>query len=186
MRIIAGIARGMTLAAPRAGNTRPTSDRTGEAIFSSLGERVVGAAVLELFAGTGGLGLEAASRGAAAVTFVESARPALECLGRNVTTALTYPELTRELTVLRAEVFTQIRKLAAAGRQFALVLADPPYGATAQELIDDANLRQLIAAGGLLVLESGKRDELVVPPAWKLTRDAVYGDTRVSFLTVGA
>ena len=89
MRIIAGMARGMTLAAPHGGNVRPTSDRTREAIFSSLGARVTDAVVLELFAGTGGLGLEAASRGAAAVTFVERARPALDCLQRNVATALT-------------------------------------------------------------------------------------------------
>ena len=87
---------------------------------------------------------------------------------------------------MRAEVSAQVRRLAAEGRQFALVLADPPYGAAVQELLDDQDLRKLVAADGVLVLESGKRDELVVPPAWKLTRDAVYGDTRVSFLTVGA
>jgi 16S rRNA (guanine966-N2)-methyltransferase len=182
MRIIAGIARGLTLAAPRGGDVRPTSDRTRAAIFSSLGARVTGATVLDLFAGTGGLGLEAASRGAAAVTFVECARPVLDCLERNVAMALTYPDVTRQLTIVRAEVAAQLRQWAVTGGQFALVLADPPYGAAAQALLDDQHLPRLITADGGLVLESAKRDELVVPPAWELTRAAVYGDTRVSFL----
>ena len=78
MRIIAGIARGMSLAVPRGGHVRPTSDRVRGAVFSSLGDRVVGATVLDLFAGTGALGLEAASRGANAVMFAESASGALK------------------------------------------------------------------------------------------------------------
>src|SRR5260221_14719403 len=85
MRIIAGLAKGMPLTVPRAG-VRPTADRIREAVFSSLGARVVEARVLDLFAGTGALGLEAASRGAVSVQFVENARAATECLERNLAT----------------------------------------------------------------------------------------------------
>src|SRR5580698_10431741 len=99
MRIIAGIAKGMTLAVPRTG-VRSTADRIREAIFSSLGERVVDARVLDLFAGTGGIGLEAASRGAVSVTFVEKAREALVCLEKNVETSKRYRELNCTFSVI--------------------------------------------------------------------------------------
>ena len=83
MRIIAGLAKGMTLTVPASG-VRPTADRVRGAIFSSLGERVIGARVLDLFAGTGALGLEAASRGATALVFVENAPGALQSLRKNL------------------------------------------------------------------------------------------------------
>src|SRR5512146_1544881 len=104
MRIIAGIARGMPLAAPRSGETRPTSDRVREAVFSSLGECVVGASVLDLFAGTGALGLEAASRGADSVAFVERSMPALKSLEQNLATFRRGREISCSLTVIRADV----------------------------------------------------------------------------------
>src|SRR5580658_7327696 len=112
MRIIAGLAKGMTLAVPRTG-VRPTADRIREAVFSSLGERVVGARVLDLFAGTGAIGLEAASRGAASVTFVENARGALACLEKNVETSKRYRELTCTFCVTHRAVETELRKLLA-------------------------------------------------------------------------
>jgi 16S rRNA (guanine966-N2)-methyltransferase len=180
MRIIAGIARGMTLAVPRGDKTRPTSDRTREAIFSSLGDRVANAVVLDLFAGTGGLGLEAASRGARSVTFVEQNRGALECLRRNVESAKKY--LSVELEVLPEEVFRCLRRW---HRQFDLVFADPPYGEYPQQLLQQAALPGVLTENGLFVLELAKRDRLEIPP-WQVVRDAIYGDTRVVFLRLPA
>ena len=179
MRIIAGIARGMTLAVPRGGDTRPTSDRTREAIFSSLGGRVVDAVVLDLFAGTGGLGLEAASRGARAVTFVETARAAMDCLKRNVESARIRPEMSCELEIVREDVFTEISRWSA---PVDLIIADPPYGDLPQKLMDEIGLPKLLKEDGLLVLELSKRDKLALPAVWRVVRDAVYGDTRVCFL----
>ncbi len=181
MRIIAGIAKGMPLAVPRAG-VRPTADRIREAIFSSLGERVAGASVLDLFAGTGAFGLEAASRGAQSVLFVENAPAALKSLQPNMETFARNREIRCELSVHRTEVFTQLRKLARADRKFSLIFADPPYGDTARSLLVDQNLPGVISETGILVLESAKRDALEVNPPWELVREAVYGDTRVSFL----
>ena len=181
MRIIAGVAKGMPLAVPRTG-VRPTADRIREAIFSSLGERVVGATVLDLFAGTGALGLEAASRVAASVLFVEQSQTALTSLQENLQTFRKNRDVTRELTVIRADAFAQLRKLAGAGEKFSLIFADPPYGDAAQLLLDDKDLPGLLEDEGLFVLESAKRNELPVPLSWKLIRESVYGDTRVSFL----
>ena len=182
MRIIAGIARGMPLVAPRGGNVRPTSDRVREAIFSSLGDRVVGATVLDLFAGTGALGLEAASRGANSVVFVESAHSALKILRQNIETFRRGRKISCEIAVVRADVFAQVTKFVAAQKKFSLIFADPPYGETAQTLLNVSDLRRALDDEGLFVLESAKRDTLTAVPPWTLVREAVYGDTRVSFL----
>jgi 16S rRNA (guanine966-N2)-methyltransferase len=180
MRIIAGLAKGMTLVVPRTG-VRPTTDRIREALFSSLGERVVGARVLDLFAGTGALGLEAASRGAESVTFVENARGALECLERNLEAFRKNRDVTCKFSVARKAVEAQIKTLAADGETYSLILADPPYGEVAQELLRDTTLPQLLAGDGLFILESAKRDALDADAMWELVRGAVYGDTQVNF-----
>jgi 16S rRNA (guanine966-N2)-methyltransferase len=180
MRIIAGLAKGMTLAVPRAG-VRPTTDRIREAVFSSLGERVVGARVLDLFAGTGALGLEAASRGAESVMFVENARGALECLGRNLEAFRRNRDVACTFSVARKTVEAQIKALAVDGESYSLIFADPPYGETAQVLLRDATLPQLLAGDGWFVLESAKRDVLAVSTTWESVRGAAYGDTQVNF-----
>jgi 16S rRNA (guanine966-N2)-methyltransferase len=181
MRIIAGLAKGMTLVVPRAG-VRPTADRIRGAIFSSLGDRVIGARMLDLYAGTGALGLEAASRGAASVTFVEQAREALESLQKNIQTFQRNREVDCSFAVMRSDVTEQLKELVADGEIFPLVFADPPYGEASQELLCDSNLMRVLAGDGLLVLESAKRDVLVVSEPWEQVRSSVYGDTRVDFL----
>ncbi len=183
MRIIAGLAKGMTLVVPSAG-VRPTADRIREAVFSSLGARVVGARVLDLFAGTGALGLEAASRGAKSVTFVEQARDALESLQKNIQAFQKNSEVDCSFAVARTAVAEQLRKLVADGEIFQVILADPPYGEAAQELLREAGLPRLLASDGLLVLESAKRDALAVGEPWEQVRGSIYGDTRVDFLRV--
>ncbi len=180
MRIIAGIAKGQPLAVPRGGSVRPTSDRVRGAIFSSLGDRVVGATVLDLYAGSGALGLEAASRGATSVMFVEHAAPVLGCLADNVEACRRNREVGCVFTVIRGDVDGQLPRLN--GRTFSLIFADPPYGTTAQALVENKVLPALLGPNGWFILESAKRDALVVPAGWTVERDAVYGDTRVSFL----
>jgi 16S rRNA (guanine966-N2)-methyltransferase len=138
--------------------------------------------VLDLFAGTGALGLEAASRGAGSVTFVEQERSALECLDKNTQTFRRNRDVTCALSVARVAVDIQMRRLAASGEIFTLIFADPPYGEMAQDLLDDEELPRLLASEGLLVLESAKRDALAVGVAWEQVRGSVYGDTQVIFL----
>ena len=123
MRIIAGALKGRVLA-PVQGRTRPTAARVREAIFNILGAAVAEARVLDLFAGTGALGIEALSRGAAAAVFVEDHPGALKGLRRNLETL----GLLERSQVLPLPVAAALRKLAARGEPFGLVFLDPPYG----------------------------------------------------------
>ncbi len=125
MRVIAGDARGRKLSAPRGLATRPTLARVRESMFSRLSVRLDfrGLRVLDLFAGTGALGIEALSRGAGHVTFVDSARPAISALRRNLN-ALGFADRAR---VIRGDVVRTIEALAAQDERFGLVLLDPPY-----------------------------------------------------------
>src|SRR5256714_11107929 len=122
MRVIAGRAGGVRLISPKSG-LRPTMDRVKAAIFSSLGERVIGARVLDLFAGAGGLGIEALSRGAAAAMFVESERNAVAAIERNL--AKTRPSG----RVRHRDLFDFLRHAGAAER-YEIIFADPPYEKT--------------------------------------------------------
>jgi len=178
MRIIAGIAKGMTLAVPKDADTRPTSDRVREAIFSSLGERVIGADVLDLYAGTGALGFEAGSRGAHVVMFVEKARSCLDVIEKNLTSFQKNRGVACEFELRRGDVFAVLKTLS---HVFSLIFADPPYADDPAILLGNAQLRQLLAPGGVFVLEMSKRASLGAGLLWELEREAVYGDTRVCY-----
>lgn len=173
MRIVAGAAKGRRLAGPKGAEIRPTADRVKEALFASLQPIVPGASVLDLFAGTGALGLEALSRGAAHVTFVERARPALTVLRSNIdTVGLPGTE------IVASEVMTALRG-ALAGRPFDLVLADPPYHHPNAEV--SAFLEAVVdhlAPGGVVVVERTARDGAPTWPSGLLAgTPRRYGDT---------
>src|SRR5512136_94130 len=125
MRITGGRAARRILKVPKGLDVRPTPDLVKQAVFNSLGERVVGARVLELFAGTGALSLECLSRGAVSAVCVEKSARHAEVLRGNVLGAGFPAEV---LQVRVQDVFAALRQLAAAGPQFDLVMADPPYG----------------------------------------------------------
>lgn len=173
MRIVAGAARGRRLRAPEGPGTRPTADRVKEALFSSLQPELVGAHVLDLYAGSGALGLEALSRGAARVTAVESGRRALAALRHNAqVVGLDGHE------VLGSDVG---RALAGElpGAPFDLVLLDPPYRTTYEEVSRVlAALVGHLAAGAVVVVERPARAGEVDWPADLLAEPARrYGDT---------
>ena len=183
MRIIAGRAGGITIKAPPAG-TRPTSDRVREALFSMLGELVPDARVLDLFAGSGALGLEALSRGAREVCFVEQHAPACAVIEDNMRRAKL-----DGARVMKLEVTLALRRLAESGAQFDLIFADPPYvkqpGDTdfAARLLEDENLPRVLAPDGWLSLETMVTKH--APRAifgWHVARDRAYGSTRVLLL----
>lgn len=178
-RIIAGTARGRRLQVPARG-TRPTSDRIREALFSSLDASVAveggwsDVVVLDLYAGTGALGLEALSRGARRAYLVESGREAVRVLRANIAA------VGLETATVVARRVGQI-SAAPAGPAATLVLADPPYDVPADRLADE--LTQLaahgwIAAGATVVVERPSRDDAVpLPDGWETGRRRVYGDT---------
>ncbi len=157
-RIIAGAARGRRLAVPATG-TRPTADRVREALFSSLAAvmDLSGVSVLDLFAGSGALGLEALSRGARSVTLVDSSPAAVQVLRRNADTV--------GLPGVRVVRTTATGHLRGQPQQFDLVLLDPPYDVAADEV--EQILTQLctgwLAEGAMVVVERGARDE---SPRW--------------------
>lgn len=125
MRISAGEHRGRRLQSPKGSKTRPTSDILRQALFNVLGPRIQGASVLDLFAGTGAIGLEALSRGAATAVFVENGRRAVESLRANLGTL----KLMARARVLVGDVFSRLAQLEEAGERFDCVFLDPPYEA---------------------------------------------------------
>jgi 16S rRNA (guanine966-N2)-methyltransferase len=176
MRITGGQAARRILKVPKGLDVRPTPDLVKQAVFNSLGERVVGARVLELFAGSGALSLECLSRGAAAVMCVEKSPRHAEFIRHNAALA----GYESRLEVRTQDVFPVLGQLAADGRQFDLILADPP--SFAQQLLDDPRLPRLLAGGARFVLGHTKRDTLDLPPVWAEVKLLKHGDTCMRFL----
>ncbi|MBI5559602.1 MAG: 16S rRNA (guanine(966)-N(2))-methyltransferase RsmD [Deltaproteobacteria bacterium] len=178
MRIIAGTARGRRLSSPRTGtfDIRPTSDRAREAVFNILAGLVAGARVLDLFAGTGALGLEALSRGAKSALFVDSGQSAISLIRANIQlcgfsaqTLVVKRDLSRSLFFLQP--------LAPAGG-FSLVFVDPPYKTRlAEKIIAQLAEGEMIRAGGTLVVESSSGDKLPESVSvFSLADQRVYGE----------
>jgi 16S rRNA (guanine966-N2)-methyltransferase len=172
MRVIAGAWGGRRLRTPAGDATRPTSDRVREALFSVLGDRVCDARVLDLFAGSGALGIEALSRGAASATFVDSAPAAIKALRANLDT------LGAEAEVRRQDALRYLGSASSAARQYDLVLLDPPYrlaGRLGGEL--SAILPPVLAPGAVVVAESDRRTPLDLD--LPLHDERRYGDTLI-------
>ena len=169
MRVIAGELGGRRLAAPRGASTRPTSERVREALFSMLGE-LRGLRVLDLFAGSGALGIEALSRGAAHATFVERSAPALAALRANIA-ALALEERS---SVRAGDALAALR----GAETYDLVFLDPPY-AMAEALSDQLSraLPAVLAAGARVVSESDRRTPSAL--ARQGQRERRYGDTLI-------
>lgn len=183
VRIISGTAGGIPLEVPKT-VTRPTQDRVRQALFSMIGEVVQGAAVLDLFSGTGAFGLECLSRGAASVMMVEGNRQACEVIKRNAAkTRLTGG------TVRQGDVFRTVSQLRDEGRVFDLIFADPPYAHKADDddltakLLAQEELPALLKPEGNLILESlfSKRQSTSWP-GWQMLTDRTYGSTRIVWL----
>jgi len=176
--VTGGIFGGRTLRAPAGRGVRPTTDRVREATFARLGA-LGGSRVLDLYAGTGALGIEALSRGAASVVFVERARASLDALRRNLA-ALGLGESVR---IVARDVAAAVADLGRAGELFDLVLLDPPY----ETGEDERTLRAVMAArilapGALLVVERSRRHALPPISGLALQDERRYGDTIVSRL----
>jgi 16S rRNA (guanine966-N2)-methyltransferase len=172
MRVIAGTHKGRRLLAPPGLDTRPTSDRIREALFSILGARVEGARVLDLFAGSGALGIEALSRGALEATFVDGAAPAIRAVEANL------GAIGAEAEVVRAEARRFLGAASRSARQYDLVFLDPPYRLAAPLGRDlSAALPAVLAPGALVVAESDRRAPLEID--LPIQDERRYGDTLI-------
>ena len=179
MRIVGGEAGGRRIQAPEGRQTRPTTERVREAVFSILGGDMTGLDVLDVFAGSGAMALEALSRGAARAVLCDSSRQAAAVIRRNID-ALGYSA--------RAELQARDWRMALggmAGRRFDVVFIDPPYKRVEEytQVVAELNARRLLAVGALLVLEHEARMELNgFPPGFETLKPHRYGDTAVTVL----
>ena len=182
MRVIAGSAGGLSLIPPGKG-TRPTMDRVKGAIFSSLGDRIPEARVLDLFAGSGALGIEAMSRGATSATFVENHGPTASLIRRNLR------ETRLEGNVQQMDVF-RFLDLYLVPDSLDLILADPPYlkyfkggeENPAEALLSHPAIARALGSEGLLVLECERRQPLPTLNSWDILSDRNYGESRILIL----
>jgi 16S rRNA (guanine(966)-N(2))-methyltransferase RsmD len=174
MRVIAGTSKGRMLKIP-ASITRPTMDRVRAAVFSMLGDRVLEAHVLDLFAGTGAMGIEALSRGADSVTFVDHDKKSTEVIRQN----LLITQLHGEVKQLDAITYLQLQQ-----ETFDLIFADPPYTSNAErdwvaQLLARPELLKAITEQGLLIVECEKKQLLPEILALEKIIDRTYGVTRI-------
>jgi 16S rRNA (guanine966-N2)-methyltransferase len=183
-RIIAGKAGSLNLEVPQ-GPTRPTSERVREAMFSAIDHLIdlPGAHVLDLYAGSGALGLEAASRGATRVVFVDSSKKAARVLATNISRIRQSLGDGHTFQVMTSPAMTFCQNLHAS-ESFDLVLLDPPYDHSAEDITDCLlALRPALADGSLVIVERAKKS---VAPQWpgflEVIRHKTYGDTAVFFL----
>ncbi len=180
MRIISGTSRGRRLSAPSGHTLRPTSDRVKESIFNILGAEVEGKAVLDLFAGTGNLGIEALSRGAKKTIFVERAREAIRMIQKNLIRC----GFSDEAEIIPKEVNRAIGILEARKESFDLILMDPPYEkGWIQRTLVKLNNHNIYHEGSALVIEHGRREPLPQKTGrWTIIKQRMIGDTVISFL----
>jgi 16S rRNA (guanine966-N2)-methyltransferase len=178
MRVVAGIAGGLPLESPKGVDLRPTQDRIKQTIFSSLAERIPETRILDLYAGTGGLGIEALSRGAQSAVFVDENKRCVEVIRRNL-----------ERCGFRAQVVCQealafLRTLPPSPA-FDLIFADPPYEKN-KESIDQhpllAALFPVLNSDGLFIWEHFAGQKISSPDLWEIVRHRCYGETGLTFL----
>ena len=180
MRIITGKARGLKLTTPKNWDVRPTADRVKESLFNIIGSKIIGAQVLDLFAGTGNLGLESWSRGAEHVVFTDMSRESLRLVSSNI--AKCRAEGATE-TIL-GDACQLIERLYKKGARFDFVFADPPYNkGLVQRVISALAEHGLLNDGGYLIAEHSAHDDLgTLPRCFELVRCETYGETKISFI----
>jgi 16S rRNA (guanine966-N2)-methyltransferase len=185
MRVIGGTARGRRLLAPRGLDTRPTSDKVKEALFSILAGMtgpLDGSSVLDVFAGTGSLGIEAMSRGACKAVFIDAGREAVTVLAKNLQTT----GFADRSTILSQNFRAAFTRLESAGRNFRIVFLDPPYGkGLLEKSLEQLSESTMLDEGAVVVAEHSSREEIrsAFGPLRQCDR-RVYGDTALTFFTL--
>lgn len=182
MRIIAGEARRRTIVAPKGLQTRPTLDYVRESLFSIIQRDVPGSAVLDLFAGSGALAMEALSRGAASAVLADKSHQAIECIRQNTETL----RFLDRAVILQGDWQAVLQRLSETNRSFDLVFLDPPYDLTAYADMADMLLdRRLLMEDALLVIEHRKGIAVNLSPRFQLKDCRTYGDTAIHLFTFG-
>ncbi len=177
MRVTGGTAKGRRLRAPTGSDVRPTADKVRQALFNILRDRVPGAAFLDLFAGTGGIGIEALSRGAATTVFVDSSRPALQAITRNLAETV----LANRAQVLAMDVTAFLQKRSG---PYDIVFIDPPYAMEPEPVLRRIGEAGIVKQDGVVVVEHfRKRPVPEQAGGLERFREVRYGDTVLAFYT---
>ena len=183
MRVISGKLRGKRLFSPKGLNLRPTSDRVKEAIFNILQDQFQGQNVLDLFAGTGALGIECLSRGARRAVFVEESPRSLSALRRNIEEC----RLKEQAEVLGRKVLPALKILEARGEAFGIIFLDPPYDkGEARRVLEALSRSSILTPGTLVVAEHSLTEEIDPIPFLQRIDLRKYGRTRISFFRPAA
>lgn len=178
MRIVAGSARGRPLAGPKGKGIRPTADRVRETLFNVLGQFLDGETVLDLYAGTGALALEALSRGASRALLVDHDREAVQLCRKNAEAT----GFSAQVEIWHRPVGAAVQQLGKKGQAFQLIFADPPYAArVVEELLEGIDQNRLLADGGLIVIEHDKRESAPqVHGPFARVDERRFGDTQIT------
>ena len=181
MRIIAGKARGTRLLTPQDNKIiRPTSDYIRENLFNIIQNDVQGAAFLDLFAGTGAVGIEALSRGAASATFIDNSQKSIELIKKN----LQKTKLSDLATVIKHSIPEALSKPGLKNQKFNIIFLDPPYftdnlaGKTLEEILK----QEILISNGLIALEAPKQEQITLPQNIEIWKEKIYGNSKLIFL----
>lgn len=180
MRIITGKARGLKLVTPKNYLVRPTADRVKEALFNIIQSRIPGSTVLDAFAGTGNLGLEAWSRGAEQIVYFDKSRESLKLVRANVEKA----RAGEAVTLIHTDAVNGLAMMAQQGKLFDVIFSDPPYDKGLNQKVVEALAKwPVLKPGGLLVLEHSLAEEPAqYLPEGTVCRQKKYGDTKISLI----
>jgi len=181
LRVIAGSARRTNLIAPEGLNTRPTSDRAKESLFSILADRICGAKVLDIFCGSGAIGIEALSRGAEKAVFVDESVAAIKATQAN----LNKTRLTTNAKVLQMKFDKAIQTLE--GQSFEIIFLDPPYGThLLTQTLEKLTQIPLLVKNGIVIAETSTKENPEIPKEFTLESARMYGNTKFLFLSTEA
>ena len=180
MRVITGTARGTKLKTPEGMLTRPTTDRVKEALFNIIQSRIPGSTVLDAFAGTGNLGLEAWSRGAEEIVYFDKSRESLKLVKANVEKA----RAGEQVTLIHTDAVNGLAMMAQQGKAFDVIFSDPPYDkGLNRKVVEALEKWPVLKEGGLLVLEhSLEENPADYLPQGTEFRQEKYGDTKISLI----
>ncbi|HHW49234.1 MAG TPA: 16S rRNA (guanine(966)-N(2))-methyltransferase RsmD [Clostridiaceae bacterium] len=181
LRVITGTARGHKLKTVKGLNTRPTSDKVKGALFNILAGRIEGSNVLDLFAGTGNLGIEALSRGAASAVFIDKSPECISVIKEN----LKHTKLEERATVIPGDVMAVLKKMSNNFKKYDIIFMDPPYNKNLiQDTLKIIEENGIIKNDGIVVVEKSAKDDTALNlEKLKLFRVKRYGDTVLSFFT---
>lgn len=180
MRIITGKVRGLQLTVPKNMDVRPTADRVKESLFNIIGSKIIEAKILDLFAGTGNLGLESWSRGAASVVFIDESKESLRLVNSNINKC----RAQADCTVYKGNAVNVAARLADNGERFDIAFCDPPYNkGWVEQIIAMLPQHPFLKDGGYLIVERSAHNELPqLPDCLENVREQKYGETFIDFL----